>query len=313
MRPVLPLADARAFRQQAMFTRAVLAALAAVAIGAAVGVLLVSRSSHSQSLMSLPNSANVVIVLDLSASISSDSYSRIGATLRSLSQTDDRICLVVFSGEAYEALPPGTPAADLAPMVRYFELPKQSAPGFMPSFPANPWARTFTGGTSISSGMELGISIATAQRRPAAVMLVSDLDDDPGDLATLAATSAVARHDRVPIRIVGLNPSPAAMAYFRTIFGHSTPIIEAPTVAPTSLSRQTPFPWALVVLAVVSAIALASREGWAPILDWTAVTVKACCGSAPWRCLSSSRSSLPCWPLTCGRGPFRSSAETRLT
>jgi uncharacterized protein (DUF58 family) len=218
--------------------------------------------------MSLPRNANVVIVLDLSASVSSDSFSRVGATLRSLSRTDDRVSLVVFSDEAYEALPPGTPAADLAPMVRYFELPKQRTPGFLPSFPANPWSRTFTGGTSISSGMELAISIATSQARPPEVMLISDLDDDPGDLATLAAASAVVRHDRVPIRIVGLNPSPGAIAYFRAIFGHSAPIVEAPTFG-TAVSRQTtPFPWGLVVLVLIAALALAWRERWAPVLRW---------------------------------------------
>ena len=253
----IPLADARAFRARAIFTRAMLGALAAVAIAAAMGVLLVSRSSHSQTFLSLPRNANLVIVLDLSASISSDSFSRIGATLRSLSRTNDRVALVVFSDEAYEALPPGTPAADLAPMVRYFELPKQRVPGFLPSFPTNPWSRTFTGGTAISSGMELAISIATSQRRPPEVMLISDLDDDPGDLGTLAAASVVAKHDRVPIRIVG-----------RAIFGHSTPIALAPTFGETAVSQHTPFPWALVVLVLVAAVALASRDAWAPVLGW---------------------------------------------
>jgi hypothetical protein len=264
----IPLADARAFRARANFTRAVLGAIAAVAIAAAMGVLLVSRSSHSQTFLSLPRNANLVIVLDLSASISSDSFSRIGATLRSLSRTDDRVALVVFSDEAYEALPPGTPAADLAPMVRYFELPKQRVPGFLPSFPTNPWSRTFTGGTAISSGMELAISIATSQRRPPEVMLISDLDDDPGDLGTLAAASVVAKHDRVPIRIVGLNPSPGDIAYFRAIFGHSAPIALAPTFGETAVSQHTPFPWALVVLVLVAAVALASRDAWAPVLGW---------------------------------------------
>ncbi len=99
-------------------------------------------------------------------------------------------------------------------------------------------------------------------------MLVSDLDDDPGDLPTLAAAGALARQDRVPIRIVGLDASPADIAYFRTIFGHVTPIVEAPTLAQAAVSRQTPFPWALVALAVAAAFALALREGWAPILAW---------------------------------------------
>ncbi len=264
----IPLADARAFRRHAILTRAVLSALAVGAVAAAVGVLLVSRSPHSQTHLSLPTNANLVIVLDLSASISSDSFSRIGGTLTTLAHTAERVGLVIFSDEAYEALPPGTPAADLAPLIRYFTLPRQRVAGFMPSFPTNPWASTFTGGTSISSGMELALEIAVAQRPRPAVVLVSDLDDNPDDLPALAATGAVARHDRVPVRIVGLNPSPADIEYFRTAFGHSAPIVEAPTLRQTALPEQTSFPWALVALALTAAIALALREGWAPILGW---------------------------------------------
>jgi hypothetical protein len=264
----IPLADARAFRVQAILTRIALAALAAGGMAAAVAVLLVSRSPQSQTLVPLPMKANVVIVLDLSASISSDSFSRIGGTLRTLSQTGDHVGLVIFSDEAYEALPPGTPAADLAPLVRYFTLPKQRVPGFISSFPTNPWTSTFTGGTNISSGMEKALNIAVSQRPTAAVLLISDLDDDPGDLPTLEAAGALARQDRVPIRIVGLDASPADITFFRTVFGHVTPIVQAPTLGQAAVSRQTPFPWALVALVVAAALALALHEGWAPTLAW---------------------------------------------
>ncbi len=264
----IPLADVPAFRARARATRLALGVLAACAALAAVGFLLASRSSHSQTLVPLPSNASVVIVLDLSASISSDSFSRIGGTLRALSQTGDRVGLVVFSDDAYEALPPGTPAADLAPLVRYFTLPPQRVPGFLPSFPANPWSNTFTGGTVISSGMELAIDIAVAQRPRATVMLVSDLDDDPNDLPALAAAASVARHDGVAIRVVGLNPTLGDIAYFRTLFGSSAPIVEAPTLEQAAPQARTPFPWALVGLALLAAVALALREGWAPRLAW---------------------------------------------
>jgi len=264
----IPLADARAFRTRANATRVALGVLAACAAVAAVGALFASRSPHSQTLVPLPSSANVVIVLDLSASISSDSFSRIGGTLRALSQTGDHVGLVVFSDDAYEALPPGTPAADLAPLIRYFTLPQQRVPGFLPSFPANPWSNTFTGGTVISSGMEMAINIAVAQRPRATVMLVSDLDDDPNDLPALAAVAEVAHHNGVPIRIVGLSPSPEDIQYFRTIFGGRAPIVEAPTLAQAAPQARTPFPWVLVTLALVAAVSLALRESWAPRLDW---------------------------------------------
>lgn len=261
----IPLADAHTFRTRAVATRVVLAALAAGAVAAAVGVLLASRFSHSQTLVLLPSNADVVIVLDLSASVSSDSFSRIGATLRVLSRSGGRVGLVIYSDDAYEALPSGTPAADLAPLVRYFTLLRQSAPGL---YPLNPWGSTFTGGTNISAGMEMAIGIAVAQRPRAAVMLISDLDDDPNNLSALTAVGAVAQHDRVPIRIVGLNPSPANVAYFRTVFGQSAPIVRAPTPEQAARKEQTPYPWTLVALAVVAAAALALRESWAPLLRW---------------------------------------------
>ena len=90
----IPLADARAFRTRAIATRVALAVLATAAAAAAVAVLLSSRSPHSQTVVSLPSKAGVVIVLDVSASISSDSFSRIGGTLSALSQTGERVGLV---------------------------------------------------------------------------------------------------------------------------------------------------------------------------------------------------------------------------
>jgi hypothetical protein len=99
-------------------------------------------------------------------------------------------------------------------------------------------------------------------------VLVSDLDDNPNDLPALAATGAVAQHNRVPVRIVGLNPSPADIEYFSTVFGHSAPIVEAPTLGQTALPERTSFPWGLVALALTAAIAVALREAWAPILGW---------------------------------------------
>ena len=261
----IPLADASTFRTRALATRLVLAALATAAVAAAVGVVLASRFSNSQTLVLLPSNANVVIVLDLSASISSDSFSRIGATLRVLSRSGERVGLVIFSDQAYEALPSGTPAADLAPLVRYFTLARQSEPGL---YPLNPWGSAFTGGTNIAAGMETAIDIAVAQRPRAAVMLVSDLDDDPNNLPALTAVGAVAQHDGVPIRIVGLSPTAANVAYFRSVFGRNAPIVEAPTPAQAARQEQTPFPWTLVALALAAATALALREGWAPRLGW---------------------------------------------
>ena len=93
--------------------------LALVALVAAI----VARPAHEWPSSVPAESTNGIVVLDLSASISSDTYQRIGQTLHELSSTNGRYGLVVFSDVAYEALPPGTPAAELKPYARYFTLP----------------------------------------------------------------------------------------------------------------------------------------------------------------------------------------------
>jgi len=265
----IPLADAPALRRPAQRTFLLRALLAAGVLAATVAFGLVSRHPHTSTIVPLPAHADTILVLDLSASISSDTYSQIGATLAAFAHSGKRIGLVEFSDEAYEALPPGTSAADLAPFVRLFTLPPQKRPGFLPSFPANPWQSTFSGGTRISAGMALAHEIAASGGRPATVVLISDLDDDPNDLATLASVLAAYRRDGVPVRIVGLSPSPGDVAFFRRLVPPSTAIVQAPTVPQAPPRAQTPFPWTLVALGLVVALALAARLLWTPRLDWS--------------------------------------------
>lgn len=264
----IPLADAPALRASARTTFAVRVLLAAAALGAALAFLLVSRHPHTRTIVSLPSSANTILVLDVSASISSDTFSRIGGTLEAISHSRGRIGLVVFSDTAYEALPPDVPASDLAPLVRYFTLPPQGKPGFATAFPENPWTSTFTAGTKISAGLELAHTLALAQRRRPAVVLISDLDDDPNDLASLAAVTAAYQRDGVPLRIVGLNPSPNDVTLFQHLLGASVSIAQAPTLDQVPPREVTLFPWTLVGLAVAVALALGLREAWSPRLEW---------------------------------------------
>lgn len=268
MSAAIPLADAPALRPRARVTFAVRGALAAAALGCVLAFVLVSRHPHTRTLVTLPAHADTVLVLDVSASISTDTFSRIGGTLAALSRSGGRFGLVVFSDLAYEALPPGTPASDLAPFVRYFTLPPQRQHGFAQTFPPNPWQATFTGGTRISAGMELAHAIAVAQPRRATVVLVSDLSDDPSDLTRLATVLAAYRRDAVPARIVGLNPTPQDAGLFSRLLGPGAPIVQAPTVAELPPHDVTPLPWTLVALAFAAAAALTARELWSPRLDW---------------------------------------------
>jgi hypothetical protein len=265
----IPLADAPALRGRARTTLAVRSALAAVAIAAAIAFLLISRHPDTRTIGGLPHDASAVVVLDVSASISTDTYARIGGTLAALSRGDSRVGLVVYSDAAYEALPPGTPASNLRPLVRYFTLPQHPQAGFAPTFPPNPWTSTFTAGTRISAGLELAHTIATEQRNRPAVVLVSDLEDDPNDVTRLATVIAAYHRDRIPVRVVGLNPSPQDLALFERLLGPGTAIAQAPTLDEAPTHRITAFPIALVVLTLVAALALAAREWWSPRLDWS--------------------------------------------
>jgi hypothetical protein len=266
----IPLADAADFAPAARRTLLVRAALLLLVTGALVAAVLAARNPHSQTIVTLPNHADTIVVLDVSASIAADTYSRIASTLSSLARSHGRYGLIVFSGQAYEALPPGTPAEDLAPLVPLFVPQKPRGPGFIATYPRNPWTDTFSGGTEISTGLELAHSIATRNgaRRPA-VVLVSDLDDDPADLARLASIVLAYRRDRVPLRVVGLNPSTQNAAFFQRLLGPSGQIVQAGTASPGPQPRnRTPFPWTFVLLAVGAALALSVHELWAARLEW---------------------------------------------
>ncbi len=264
----IPLADAGELAPQARRTLVVRLVLISLAAGVVIAAVLIARSPHSQTIVTLPSHADTIVVLDLSASIGSDTYSRIGSTLSSLAHSRGRYGLVVFSGEAYEALPPGSPAEDLAPLVRFF-VPQRRSPGFAPTYPRNPWTDVFSAGTRISSGLELGHEIALAGGRRPAVVLVSDLDDDPADLPRLASIILAYRRDRIPLRIVALNPSSQNAAFFQRLAGPSTPIVQAGAATPGPRPRNhTPFPWTFVLLVVAGAVVVAAHELWTARLEW---------------------------------------------
>ena len=76
------------------------------------------------------------------------------------------------------------------------------------------------------------------------------------------------RRDRVPVRIVGLNPSPSDVTFFRRLLGPNAPEVEAPTLEEAQPHDRTPFPWTLVALTAAAASAIALRALWAPRLEW---------------------------------------------
>jgi hypothetical protein len=256
--------------RRSRLVRALLAAVLVALVAAAAASVLNPRSSRPPL---LPPSAGGIVVLDLSASITEDTYSRIHETLQELVSRGGRYGLVVFSNVAYEALPPGTPASALAPIARYFAAPAKVAPGEQPRFPANPWSATFTSGTEISQGLDLARRIEVRSgTRKRAVVLISDLADDANDLQRLNTVLAEYELDHVDLRVLALAAQPNDVRRFADLVGNASGIVAAP-LSPAnrqtaSAPAHTAFPTLLVVLAAAVAAGLAANELYTARLTW---------------------------------------------
>lgn len=257
----IPLADARDLLGAWRRTRIVRLVLALLLVSLVLLTALLATRPAGHPMRFLPRASNGIIVLDLSASISSDTFNRIGETLDELAATNGRYGLVVFSDVAYEALPPGTPSASLLPYARYFKVPDQTTPGLAPAFPVNPWTSSFSAGTRISAGLGLAFQLIRRERlsRPG-VILISDLDDDPGDLENVASSILAFRHVGYDLRIVALNPSPNDRARYRTLLDNATKITDAHLPGDRTAASSAPFPDALAVLAAAIALLLGANE-----------------------------------------------------
>jgi hypothetical protein len=261
------LPAARRARVQRLAVVGLVLALLATAVALAFGRTAVIRSY-------LPPDRTTILVLDVSSSIDSTTYRQIQHTLAQLAGSHDRVGLVLFSDIAYEALPPGTPARELKPLLRYFTplKDKKPIPGY-PSFtlaeqpfPVNPWADTFTGGTRISSGLVLARQVIADNHiaRPL-VLLVSDLATDYRDIPLTESLLRGYVRDRIPLQVVGLSPLPGDRSVFEHALGagggsvgDAAPV--APDEAPRVQTLADGFPKGLVVAALLLLLALAAYE-----------------------------------------------------
>lgn len=261
----LPLSDAPALRRAARRTALQRAALAAGVLVAAVAVVLAARDPEVESQPLLPTDANGIVVLDLSASISGDTHQRIRSTLLRLAAAGGRHGLVVFSDAAYEALPPGTSASELRRVARYYDTPQGQLAD------RTPWSVAFSGGTRISTGLELARSIIERDglERPA-LLLVSDLDDDTGDVARMRRALVELEASGTEVRVVALNPDPEDQRLFRRLLDEPDAVAQATLEAPAADRAEAEFPWTIVVVGLLLAAAVAAHELWRARLRWAA-------------------------------------------
>jgi len=253
----IPFGELGAIASATRRTLALRVLLGVAAVAAAAAVVALSRGGDATPAL-LPVDSDGLVVLDLSASISTDTYARIGATLDRLAGSGGRYGLIVFSDTAYLALPPGTPASELRPFARKFDLPGRTSGAIV--VPTNPWSRSFSAGTKISTGLQLALDTIQQQRlgRPA-VLLVSDLDDDVGDRERLTSTALSFRRLGIPVRVVAVNAAAKDAQYMARLLRRPAELSPAsPPGEQRGLGRRVRLP--LLFAALAAALALAIRE-----------------------------------------------------
>ena len=244
--------------------------LALLALVFALAAALAVPRNHAPAAALVPAGSSAIAVVDVSASISWETYARIASTLQRLRGDGGRAGLVLFSDTAYQALPPGTPVAELKGFERFFQVAQPRTAGLEPQPPRSPWTESFSAGTRISTGLALALQTIREQhlRRPL-VLLVSDLDDDAGDLESLTSVALAYRKLGVPIRVVGLNPSPEDVRLVQRLLPRGGSVMQASLPSRRQGGAHSPVPRRVVGAAIALALALAAFLALTERLRWS--------------------------------------------
>lgn len=262
LRPVaVDTHDVGAFRGAIGRTVLVRLVLAGAVIALVLAAAATARNPVSSERALIPQDRVGVVVLDLSLSITDDDYATIRRTLRRVVAENASIGLVVFSDVPYELLPPGTPAAELKPLLRLLEAPRLGPV-------QNPWTQTFRAGTRISVALDLARSALERDGVDSgAILLVSDLETAPEDVPALASTVAGLERAGIRLTVVPLAPSSDALTLFAEfvdedeLAGFAQGAPEAERQDASSAGVKTPV--ALLALGLLAFAALAAHERFA--------------------------------------------------
>jgi hypothetical protein len=300
-RQAIPLADIRGLIDPARRTSVVrwlLAAGLVASIGAAA--LLAQRPASSEITLAQGGRSGVV-ALDMSASIGS-ARRRIVEPFDYLADTGQEFGLVLFSGTAYEAAPPGTSGAELRAFVRALmpfpdvclvderarataicpprtrrvasdSAEGQRVEGFRR---ATPWTESFRGGTTISAGLVLAREMLERHKmKERGVLLISDLDDSYLDLPALTRELITYRREGIPIHVVALAPFEEDRFFFERLVGQEA-FVDRADLAPGRLAderqraERAGVPEGLAALALLLLLLLAVNEHFCGRLSWRA-------------------------------------------
>lgn len=294
-RQAIPIADLRSLIDPVRRTavvRWVLAAGLVVAVGAAA--LLAQRPASSEITLAQGGRSGVV-VLDMSASIGS-ARRRITEPFEYLADTGQEFGLVLFSGTAYEAAPPGTSGAELRGIMNALlpfkdvciAMERQACPAHtrrvLPDSPEGerierarrntPWTESFRGGTTMSAGLVLAReALERHEMKDRGVLLISDLDNSGLDLPALTRELITYRRERIPIHIVALSPFEDDRFFFERLAGPEA-FVDRADLAPGRLvderqrAERAGVPEGLAALALVLLVLLALNEHFCGRLAW---------------------------------------------
>jgi hypothetical protein len=256
--PAIPAAETQPLRRAVRRTSIVRAVLAALLLAALALTFFAARSTDVRHAPLIPSGSSGMVVLDLSASVYEAAF---GSTLRKMAKEGERAGLVVFSDSAYEVLPPGSPGRELLPFLRFFKPDPNSTTG---TFPPNPW-EDFRAGTHISAGVQAANDALVREgATKGTILLVSDLEILPDEVARLGSVVADVRRNGYEIRILAISPTPEKHRLMEQIMGKGTFLKQtaetAPREAPEKQSLRLAAPWWFMLAAGLLVCLLAANE-----------------------------------------------------
>jgi hypothetical protein len=253
----IPTSEPTALRRSVRRTTVLRIALALALVAALALVYFVARTYDVRHAPLVPSGTTGVVVLDLSASVYESAF---GPTLRKMARQGERAGLVVFSDQAYEVLPPGTPGRELLAYLRLFAEGESSTTG---TFPPNPW-QDFRAGTRISSGLRTAReSLERAGAHKGSVLLISDLEILPDEVIALGDEVAALHRDGIDLRILPVSPTDEARRIVEQITGRSAFLKgDTQTVreAPDESSLRLAAPWWFMLAGGAVVVLLALNE-----------------------------------------------------
>jgi hypothetical protein len=293
-RQAIPLADLRALIDPARRTAAVRWLLAGGLVVVCVVAAILAQRPASSEITLAQGGRSGMVVLDMSASIGSPRR-RIIEPFEYLADTGQEFGLVLFSGTAYEAAPPGTSGAELRGIMRALApfgnvcIASERSPcpprtrRVDPDSPEaerirreseTPWTETFRGGTTISAGLKLAREALTRHGvADRGVLLISDLDDSLLDIPALTRELITYRREQIPIHLVALAPFDEDRFFFERMVGREA-FVDRADLAPGRLvdererAERAGVPEGLAALALALLILLALNEHFCARLAW---------------------------------------------